>query len=135
MEQLRGLIQKCDRAKFDAAIQTTLDTRDPMRVAFGLFRKDGRLIDVKADGHFFLDRLGRIGRMVGFLSDITAERIFERGVQLTQERLEHSVSERTRQLELANANLLESAKQQEAVARLGQRALLGIPLSELMTEA
>lgn len=135
LEQLRRLIHVEDRKKFDAAIQATLDTRDPLQVEFELRRKDGRIIVINADGHFFLDRLGRIGRMVGFLSDITAEKAFERGVQSTQERLEHSVSERTRELEQANAELLESARQQEAVARLGQRALLGIPLPELMNEA
>jgi PAS domain S-box-containing protein len=135
LSQLRGLIYPGDRARFDAAIQSAMDTRDPLRVEFGLLRKDGRRITVEANGHFFLDRLGRIGRMVGFISDITLEKILELSAQSNKERLEQSVAERTSELEQANAALLESARQQEAVARLGQRALLGIPLSDLMNEA
>jgi PAS domain S-box-containing protein len=135
INQLRSLIHHEDREHFDSAISHVIDTREPLKTEFRFLRKDRREITVKAYGHFFLDRLGRIGRMVGFLSDITAERIFERGVQLAHERLEGAVAERTRELADANLLLQESARQQEAVARLGQRALLGIPLSELMDEA
>ncbi len=132
LEQLRGLIHADDQAGFDRAIQRAIETREPLRIEFRLQRKDCREVVVKAQGHFFLDRLGRIGRMVGFLSDITAERIYERGVQLAHERLEQSVTERTQELEGANSRMLERARQQEAVARLGQRALMGIALPELM---
>ena len=124
LAQLRGLIHADDQAGFDRAIQRAIETREPLRIEFRLQRKDCREVVVKAQGHFFLDRLGRIGRMVGFLSDITAERIYERGVQLAHERLEQSVRERTQELEGANLRMLERARQQEAVARLGQRALM-----------
>ena len=133
--QLRSMIHPGDHEAFDTAIQQAIETREPLKIESRLKRKDGREIVVRGLGHFFLDRLGRIGRMVGFLSDITAEKIYERGVVLAHERLEQSVAERTNALESANSRLLERARQQETVARLGQRALMGISLPELMTLA
>ncbi len=135
LNQLRSLIHPDDRSTFDTVVEHAIESRDPIRSEFRLLRKDRREIALKVEGHFFLDRVGRAGRMVGFLSDITAERLFERGVQLTQERLEQSVAERTQELEQVNAELQESARQQEAVARLGHLALTGIPLEELMAAA
>ena len=135
LAQLRAMINAGDQEAFDKAIQRAIETREALRIEFRLKRKDGREVVVRAQGHFFLDRLGRIGRMVGFLSDITAEKIYERGVALTHERLEQSVAERTHALESANSRLLERARQQETVARLGQRALMGISLPELMALA
>ncbi len=135
LAQLRSMIHPADHPGFDNAVEEALTNHEGFRSEFRIFRKDRREIVLLAQGHFFLDRLGRIGRMVGFLSDVTAERAYERGLQINQERLEQSVTERTHALEQANAELVESARQQEAVARLGQRALMGISLPELMAEA
>ncbi|MEK0449273.1 MAG: hypothetical protein RL088_1541 [Verrucomicrobiota bacterium] len=135
MAQLKSLIHAEDRMRFDACIDTAISTRESVKTEVRLSRRDGREIVAKIEGHFFLDRLGRIGRMVGFLSDITAERMYERSIQLTHERLEHSVAERTRELERANAELLDIARQQEAVARFGQRAIIGIDAAELISES
>lgn len=135
LAQLRTMIHSGDHEAFDKAIQRAIETREALRIEFRLKRKDTREIVIRAQGHFFLDRLGCIGRMVGFLSDITAERIYERGVALAHERLEQSVTERTHALESANSRLLERARQQETVARLGQRALMGISFPELMALA
>ncbi len=135
LSQLRGIIHPDDWEILDTAVEDAISMREGIRGEFRLNRKDGREITVKMEGRFFIDRQGRIGRMVGFLSDVTAERIYERGVQLAQERLEQSVAERTKELKLAYTELQESARQQEAVARLGQLALEGVPIAELMTEA
>ena len=133
--QLRSLIHPDDREKLDIAVEDAISMREGIRAEFRLNRKDDREITVKMEGRFFIDRQGRIGRMVGFLSDVTAERIYERGVQLTQERLEQSVAGRTKELKQAYTELQESARQQEAVARLGRLALEGVPIAVLMTEA
>ena len=135
LAQLRSLIHPDDRESLDTAVEDAISMREGIRGEFRLNRKDGREIAVKMEGRFFIDRQGRIGRMVGFLSDVTAERIYERGVQLTQERLEQSVAERTKELKQAYSELQERARQQESVARLGQLALEGVAIAELMTEA
>ena len=135
MNQLKSLIHQDDRARFEASIDGAISSRESIKTEVRLKRKDGREIHAKIEGYFFLDRLGRIGRMVGFLSDVTAEHVYERSLQLSHERLEHSVAERTKDLEKANAELLDSARQQEAVARFGHRAITGLDTAELIKES
>ena len=135
MNQLKSLIHPDDRERFQASIESAIAGRESIKTEVRLKRKDDREIQAKIEGYFFLDRLGRIGRMVGFLSDVTAEHIYERSLQLSHERLEHSVAERTKDLEKANAELLDSARQQEAVARFGHRAITGLDTSELIRES
>jgi GAF domain-containing protein len=66
---------------------------------------------------------------------VTLERVAERNIQLTNERLEERVAERTSELKRAHKESQDGARRQEALARLGQHALAGIPLDELMIEA
>ena len=73
--------------------------------------------------------------MVGFLKDVTAERGAEHAIQLAHERLEQRVAERTAALEKAYVELERRARQQEAIAHLGQRALASHDLGALMQEA
>jgi PAS domain S-box-containing protein len=128
LARLRSLVHPEDLAAFDAEIERVQIIRDAFHQAFRIRRKDGAIIYVEAEGFFFLDRQGRIGRMVGFLRDVTVHRNAERAIQTVNEQLERRVAERTSALELG-------ARRQEAVARLGQRALAGLPLEQLQTEA
>ena len=135
LTRMRQMIHPDDLPAFDAEIERVIATRDPFHNEFRFQRKDGSEVLVQAQGFFFLDRQGRIGRMVGFIKDISLQRVVEHAVQTTNEALEKRVAERTAALERANAELQSRAHQQEAVALLGQRALTGLPLDDLMREA
>ena len=135
MERLRRVIHTEDLASFDVRIEIATMTRDPFEHTFRAYRKGGGEIILHAQGCFFLDRQGQIGRMVGFLKDVTRERLAERAIQSANERLEQRVTERTSELGRVNLELENSALRQAAVSRLGQRALAGQSLGELMLDA
>jgi PAS domain S-box-containing protein len=135
MERLRAQIHPEDEITFGQRLEMATMTRDAFDHTFRVLRKDDSEIIVHAQGCFFLDRQGQIGRMVGFLKDVTKERVAERAIQLSNERLEQRVTERTSELARANLELKNSAHRQEAVSRLGQRALAGQSLGELMLDA
>ena len=135
MERLRRVIHPEDLASFDVRIEIATMTRDPFEHTFRAYRKGGGEIIVHAQGCFFLDRQGQIGRMVGFLREVTKERMAERAIQSANERLEQRVAERTSEIGRVNLELKNSALRQAAVSRLGQRALAGQSLGELMLDA
>jgi PAS domain S-box-containing protein len=135
MERLRAVIHPDDESAFTQRLEMVTSTRDTFDHSFRMIRKDGAEIVAHAQGCFFLDRHGQIARMVGFLRDVTQERVAERAIQLANEQLEQRVTERTRELAEANLDLQNSALRQAAVSRLGQRALAGQSLSELMLDA
>ena len=135
MDRLRNVIHPEYVDSFDARIEMATMTREPFDQTFRAIRKDRREIIVRAQGCFFLDRHGQFGRMVGFLKDMTQERMGERAIQLANERLEQRVTERTGELARANLDLKNGALRQAAVSRLGQRALSGQPLGEVMLDA
>ncbi len=135
LERLRQLVHLDDLAAFDEEIARVTASRDPFRLTFRVARKDGREVVIDAKGHFFLDRRGHFGRMVGFFGDITVERQAQEALELAHERLEQRVAERTAELARANSVIHDRALQQEAVARLGQRALIGMTRAELFNEA
>jgi PAS domain S-box-containing protein len=128
LPRLRKLILPADLPAFDAEIERVQLARDPFHHAFRIARKSGAVAHVDARGFFFLDRQGRIGRMVGFFRDVTVERSAEEAIHAANELLEQRVAERTAALE-------RSARRQETLARLGQRALAGLQLEQLMQEA
>jgi PAS domain S-box-containing protein len=135
LEHFRALIHPADLALFDAEVSRITTTRDPFHLVFRVRHKGGHYVFIEDKGYFFLDRRGQIGRMVGFLMDITAQRQAQDELALARENLEQRVAERTAELARALGVIEDRAKQQEAVAGLGQRALSGAPLHQLMDEA
>jgi PAS domain S-box-containing protein len=135
MARLRKLVHPEDLAGFDAEIERVTETRDPFHYEFRALKSDGSEIVIEAQGFFFLDRRGSIGRMVGFFKNVTAQRDNERAIHALNERLEKRVAQRTAQFERTLSELEARTRQQEIVARLGQRALAGLSLEDLMNEA
>jgi len=135
LDKLRRVVHPDDVEAFDLEVARITESRDPFRHEFRAVRADGAEIRVEAQGFFFLDRRGHIGRMVGFLKDVTAQRSSERAIHALNERLELRVTERTAQFERTLAALEARTRQQEIVARLGQRALAGLSLEDLTREA
>ena len=135
LDRFRRLIHSDDLGAFDDEVKRVIATRDPFRLGFRLRHKDGRDLHIDAKGYFFLDREGRIGRMVGFLADVTAQREAQEQLARAQEDLEARVARRTTELARANSVIVERAMQQSAVAQLGQRALAGGELDVLLNDA
>lgn len=135
LERFRTLIHPEDLPVFNEQVQQVTATRDPFHLQFRLRHKSENYLHIEAKGYFFLDRLGQIGRMVGFLADITAQRDARLVLAREQESLEQRVGERTAELARASGVIKDHARAQEAVAQLGQRALSGTPLNRLMNEA
>lgn len=135
LERFRTLLHPEDLGIFNDQVQKVTATRDPFHVQFRLRHKNDNYVYIEAKGYFFLDRLGQIGRMVGFFADITAQREAQQVLAQAQEKLEQRVGERTAELERASGVIEDHARAQEAVAQLGQRALSGTGLNKLMDEA
>jgi PAS domain S-box-containing protein len=135
LDRFRQIVQPADLERFDSEVRRVVATRDPFRLEFRVWRKDQREMIIAANGYFFLDRLGHFGRMVGFLADVTEQRRAQEELARGHDQLETRVAERTAELAGAYAELKGRALQQEMVAVLGQRALSGVPLSELLAEA
>ena len=135
LDRFRELILPNDLTAFDVEVQRVTATRDPFRLDFQVRRKDGAILEIAAKGYFFLDREGRIGRMIGFFADITAQKAAQDALARAHENLELRVEQRTAELARAYTVIRDRAHQQEAVAQLGQRALAGADLSVLLQQA
>ncbi|MBA3937472.1 MAG: PAS domain S-box protein, partial [Planctomycetes bacterium] len=81
-----SLIHPDDRAGFETEVARVIATRTPFRMEYRVARKDGAWLPVQDDGNFVLDAAGRITRMVGFVSDISARRDAERAIRESEER-------------------------------------------------
>jgi PAS domain S-box-containing protein len=135
LDRLREMIHPEDLSAFDEEIARVLLNRDPFSAEFRVLRSGNEYIYLQAKGYFFLDREGRLSRMIGFLADVTARREARRALAEAHDQLEARVQQRTAELEQAYAVIKDRARQQEAVAYLGQRALAGANARELMDEA
>lgn len=135
LERFRALIEPEDLPGFDSVVARVISTRDPFHYTFRVRHKTKGTVFVEAKGYFFLDRSGQIGRMVGFFADITEQRRAQDELALAHNHLECRVTERTAELARVSAVIADRARQQEVVAALGQRALSGTPLDQLMDDA
>lgn len=135
LDRFRQCIHPDDLLAFENEVARVTATRDPFRLGFRMLRKDQREIAIDAKGYFFVDRQGRIGRMVGFFADVTVQMQAQEQLALAHDNLEMRVAERTAELARTYVVIEDRALQQESVAHLGQRALAGAQLEELFNEA
>lgn len=135
LDRFGEIIHHDDRTAFDGEVLRVTASREPFRLKFRVLRKDGREIVIDGKGNFFLDRTGHFGRMVGFLADVSAQQAAQDALTLAHDDLEQHVEERTAELALANARIQSRARQQEAVAQIGRRALAGASLPSVFSEA
>ena len=68
------LVHREDRNLFNQEIDRVLSTKEPFHLEFRVSRKDGTIITVEDNGHFFSDSAGEATHMVGFMVDITARK-------------------------------------------------------------
>lgn len=99
-----------DRQGALAGIRRAVRQREPYRFEHRLVRPDGAIRHVQGQGEVVVDDEGRVKALFGSLRDITDQR-------------------------LAEAGMVSRARQQAAVARLGERSLAGAGLDEVLREA
>ena len=80
------LIHPGDRPEFDDAISRLLRTREAAHLRYRIRRKDGEYIHVEDDGSFIPDASGRVARMVGFVRDVTEERLATERIEASERR-------------------------------------------------
>jgi len=80
------LIHPDDRDAFRAEAQRVRATGLPFHLEYRLIRKDGGIVDCVDSGQFFRDNDGRVARMIGFVTDISARKNAERALRASEER-------------------------------------------------
>ena len=81
-----GLIHPEDRPGFENAIDRLLETHEPAHLRYRVRRKDGEYIHVEDDGSFILDAAGQARRMLGFVKDVTEQRLAARRIEESEKR-------------------------------------------------
>ena len=81
------------------------------------FRKDGSTVWIDLTTTFILDQDGLPTGILGISHDITHRKVVERQLREAREKLEERVRERTRELEAANAKLLNEISERERTAK------------------
>ena len=135
IHRLRALVHAEDVAGFDRNVARRERGTDSLLHEFRVLHPGNRVAHVQARGFSLADSGGDSDRMIGFLEDVTLAHEFKETQHRSQETLERRVRERTAELGAATAVIADRARQQAAIARLGQRALSGLAIPELLHEA
>ncbi len=133
--RLRTLVHPEDREKFNRQLDRIAQKGEPLLHEFRVPHPDERIVHVQARGFPLSSPLHPNGRMIGFLEDVTLAHEFKESQHRSQEILEKRVQERTAELAAATEVIEDRARQQAAIARLGERALSGLAIPELLKEA
>jgi len=76
-----SLIHPEDRLGFEAAIERLIEAREAAHLQYRVRRKDGEYIHIEDDGSFIHDSEGRAIRMLGFVKDVSEQRLAAERVQ------------------------------------------------------
>ncbi|SPP63780.1 PAS domain S-box protein [Nitrospira lenta] len=112
-EGFLNLVHESDRPQFQAAIQTTLETRQPYQLDHRIITPSGTVRWVACRGRAALDTDGRVTGMAGTTEDITRRKETELALFDLQGTLEQRVRERTAGLEQTVRNLQEEIEQRQ----------------------
>ncbi len=99
--------EKTDRASLDR-IRTALENWQPLRIDLINYRKDGTEFWVELSIVPIADQTGRFTNWVAVQRDISDRKIAEKTLQKLNEQLEIRVFQRTKELELSQAELRQS---------------------------
>ena len=116
-----SLVYPDDAGLVDQATRHHLDTREPYDVEVRVRMKDGSYRWFHDRGQAVWDVSGRPVRMVGSTSDVTERRQAEEAIWKAHAELEQRVTERTKQLAMANRALEEEVFQRKRVEDRLQR--------------
>ena len=80
----REMIHPEDLAAYDDAMEQAIETTAPFELEYRVRGKDGKYRTVREQGRMALGHGGELNRMVGFLADVTEQRILERQLRQSQ---------------------------------------------------
>lgn len=115
-EAFLDAIHPDDRDEVNQAYTNSLETREPYEISHRLKMKDGKIKHVRETCESFFDENNKPLRSVGTVQDITAIVVVEEELEQHREHLEELVSERTKELNSAQDELVRK----ERLATLGQ---------------
>jgi signal transduction histidine kinase len=105
-----ALIHPSDREKVERAVGKAAATGQSYDAEFRIARPTGEIRWVVSSGAATLDAGGRPIRLSGVTHDITQRKLAEEALQNLNEQLEHRIEQRTREREMALAQLFEAQK-------------------------
>ena len=88
-QRWRELIHAEDVAAYEEAIKRAVETAAPFELEYRVRGKDGKYRTVREQGRMALGLGGKLSRMVGFLADVSEQRMLEQ--QLRQSQKMHAV--------------------------------------------
>jgi PAS domain S-box-containing protein len=109
-DSVAALIHPDDRERFDTAAGRAAVSGQAYDCEFRIQRPNGELRWCVTSAAPTLDEAGRAVRLSGVTYDITERKRAEEGLQHLNEELEHRIEERTREREIALAQLFEAQK-------------------------
>ena len=81
----RELIHSEDLQRYAKEVKRGLATgAGTLHIEYRVRKKDGHYVTVKDEGQFILDESGKIGHMVGFITDVTEQRMLEEQLRQSQ---------------------------------------------------
>ncbi len=78
------IVHPQDRDPYVAELGRCIASKKPFHMEYRVCRRDGTYITVRDDGYFILDAEGKIARMVGFVGDVTEQRLLEARMRQSQ---------------------------------------------------
>ncbi len=81
----RELIHPDDRERYSEDVGRVVANRDqPLHIEYRVGKKDGSFVVVKDDGYFVADEAGNKTQMVGFIGDVSEQRLLEAQLRQAQ---------------------------------------------------
>jgi PAS domain S-box-containing protein len=75
------IVHPDDRDRYLGEVERCVAAKQAFHLEYRVRRADDRYITVRDDGYFILDAIGSISRMVGFVGDVTEQRLLEARVR------------------------------------------------------